>query len=586
MATENIELFCGPCSISRKKSKSTRWCLECEEGLCDDCVDHHKRMKMSRGHTTIDANQYEKLPSFIHTINPDCTEHKRKLELYCPSHKVSCCMQCILTDHHKCNDVTPLESMAASVKSSSAFQELDRDIECVVGDFDKLARSRSNNLNRITEEEARIKSEILTLRTHFNEHLDKLEEEISNELHGVKSREHSKIDTVLREVNERRDNLVSLQRDLKGIKLHATDIQAFNGIRHTESQLESSRSYMQYLQTSDTTIDVDISFETSPSVKLIMGKITSFGKINVVTANKSDLHPVVRSRSLTTPRSSREITLKSGKTSLTQIPEKNRHEIDVRKISLLFHRKISIPVGQLGIISSIIRLIDKKIIVAESSYKNGHLFLFNALGKYLKEIKITGDPWDVTQLDGTTIAVTYPDQNEVKLINCMSGDIIDTIPLQKSGWGLCSDDYAIFVGMKGNELLELDYFGNRIKSTTIKSRLENFHIGTDSIYYTDTKKHILFCVSLTGTLMWTYQNEYMRGPQSVTTDKYGNIFVACSDTHCIVVISPDRNKIRILLGKSVGLERPQTIYIDKENSVLLVSNRNGKFAAMYKIVYR
>jgi hypothetical protein len=56
-----------------------------EEGLCKECLDHHKRIKMSRNHTTIDAKQHEKLPSFILAVKPDCVEHKLQLELYCHS---------------------------------------------------------------------------------------------------------------------------------------------------------------------------------------------------------------------------------------------------------------------------------------------------------------------------------------------------------------------------------------------------------------------------------------------------------------------------------------------------------------------
>lgn len=147
----------------------------------------------------------------------------------------------------------------------------------------------------------------------------------------------------------------------------------------------------------------------------------------------------------------------------------------------------------MGIISSIIKLSDRKILVVESSYKKGHLFVFNNVGKFIREMKIKGGPWDVTQLDEGTIAVTYPEENSLKFINLVTDQVIDTIPLNTSGWGLGSDSDAIYVGLKGNELRALDYYGNKIGSVTIKSRLENFHITPDKIYYADPKKHALIC---------------------------------------------------------------------------------------------
>jgi hypothetical protein len=33
MENDESELLCGPCSVSRKNTKSVSWCMECEEGL-------------------------------------------------------------------------------------------------------------------------------------------------------------------------------------------------------------------------------------------------------------------------------------------------------------------------------------------------------------------------------------------------------------------------------------------------------------------------------------------------------------------------------------------------------------------------
>jgi hypothetical protein len=112
-----------------------------------------------------------------------------------------------------------------------------------------------------------------------------------------------------------------------------------------------------------------------------------------------------------------------------------RYPLFFLSISLLYQRNINIPVGPMGIISSIIKLSDRKILVVESSYKKGHLFVFNNVGKFIREMKIKGGPWDVTQLDEGTIAVTYPEENSLKCINLVTDQGIDTIPLNTSGWG-------------------------------------------------------------------------------------------------------------------------------------------------------
>ena len=183
-------------------------------------------------------------------------------------------------------------SVTENVKSSSEFHEIERGIVAILEDLEQVTRSRTSNLNRLNEQELRIKTEISTLRNMINEHLDQLEEKMSNDLQTVKYKETLKIETALSEINDRRENLLSLQKDIKGMKLHATDLQTFYGLRHVESELEKNKRYLHYLQTSEEVLDVDISFASSPSVTLITGRVSSFGKINIsVSPLKSTSHP-------------------------------------------------------------------------------------------------------------------------------------------------------------------------------------------------------------------------------------------------------------------------------------------------------
>lgn len=212
--------------------------------------------------------------------------------MYCPTHKVAGCVKCIEKDHKACTGITSLGNVTENVKSSSEFHEIERGIVAILEDLEQVTRSRTSNLNRLNEQELRIKTEISTLRNMINEHLDQLEEKMSNDLQTVKYKETLKIETALSEINDRRENLLSLQKDIKGMKLHATDLQTFYGLRHVESELEKNKKYLHYLQTSEEVLDVDISFASSPSVTLITGRVSSFGKINIsVSPLKSTSHP-------------------------------------------------------------------------------------------------------------------------------------------------------------------------------------------------------------------------------------------------------------------------------------------------------
>jgi hypothetical protein len=53
METDNS---CIPCSRENQLETATKWCSDCEEGLCTDCSKVHRKNKLTVDHSLIDAN--------------------------------------------------------------------------------------------------------------------------------------------------------------------------------------------------------------------------------------------------------------------------------------------------------------------------------------------------------------------------------------------------------------------------------------------------------------------------------------------------------------------------------------------------
>ena len=79
---------CGICDLCYISKLSEVWCPDCEEGLCTECLEHHRLAKPSRNHTTIPISEYRTLPSYVLEINELCNEHHEKFILYCKDHSV------------------------------------------------------------------------------------------------------------------------------------------------------------------------------------------------------------------------------------------------------------------------------------------------------------------------------------------------------------------------------------------------------------------------------------------------------------------------------------------------------------------
>ena len=118
--------FCGICDIRHISKPSAVWCLDCDEGLCAECIEYHSSVKPSRGHTTISIEEYQKLPSFVLEIKEHCNEHHEKFKLYCKQHGCPCCGVCMVETHSDCSDVAILENTVKGVKLSAIFNEIEQ----------------------------------------------------------------------------------------------------------------------------------------------------------------------------------------------------------------------------------------------------------------------------------------------------------------------------------------------------------------------------------------------------------------------------------------------------------------------------
>ncbi|CAG2199868.1 unnamed protein product [Mytilus edulis] len=70
--------YCGPCETRLMTTAPQYWCNFCEEGLCAECFEHHKAIKASRSHITVDFTKFMKLKPFISTID---TEYDLEIQL-------------------------------------------------------------------------------------------------------------------------------------------------------------------------------------------------------------------------------------------------------------------------------------------------------------------------------------------------------------------------------------------------------------------------------------------------------------------------------------------------------------------------
>ncbi|VDI47106.1 Hypothetical predicted protein [Mytilus galloprovincialis] len=162
---------CEPCYTDKINTEADIWCYNCDAGLCSTCLNYHKR---SYDHNTIDIKRYKNTTRAIKT---ECDKHGQQLNLYCLSHLMPCCDECIVTSHSNCTGVTSLAIVVDKTKIEKSKESIETDIKSILTLSEKLVTNKINNIKTGENQCVSMKEAINEIRSGINKHLDHLEEQ-------------------------------------------------------------------------------------------------------------------------------------------------------------------------------------------------------------------------------------------------------------------------------------------------------------------------------------------------------------------------------------------------------------------------
>ncbi|XP_053374269.1 E3 ubiquitin-protein ligase TRIM33-like isoform X2 [Mercenaria mercenaria] len=102
---EVFDHVCSMCKEQNKNVNAAKYCVDCHDYYCSDCVNIHKTVPALKGHKILDkeVGQEGKLPM---VPTERCERHSYKpVDMYCQSHHIVGCYTCMAVDHRTCQDV-------------------------------------------------------------------------------------------------------------------------------------------------------------------------------------------------------------------------------------------------------------------------------------------------------------------------------------------------------------------------------------------------------------------------------------------------------------------------------------------------
>ncbi|CAC5423042.1 unnamed protein product [Mytilus coruscus] len=237
--------LCGLCIRRHLSKPSTVWCIDCYEGLCLDCKEHHSLLKATRNHNIISINEYQKLSRNVLEITQYCTKHDEIFQTFCKKHDCPCCRKCIIEAHNNCKDLIAIEDCIKDVKSSARFIELEEMLNEMAENIKKIRLNRQENLASLKKERKRIEQDIDQMRIQINNHLDKLQANVIQDLYAKEANEIKKIQDVLESLDEKQRKINDCQNDLVNIKKYASDVRLLLFLKQIENGMVKNEEFVQ-----------------------------------------------------------------------------------------------------------------------------------------------------------------------------------------------------------------------------------------------------------------------------------------------------------------------------------------------------
>ncbi|XP_063418756.1 repetitive organellar protein-like isoform X2 [Mytilus trossulus] len=505
-----------------------------------------KRFKGTRDHKTIDIKNYN--PS-VQTIKTECDKHDQQLTLYCPSHLIPCCDECISNTHMECTGIKSLASIVEKTKIEKSKESVEKEINSILQLLGKIVNNKSQNIKRGEQEYESIKEFIVKIRNEIDEHLTHLEKKIYQEADNILNQEKSKATDLITEIEEKQKILKKMQDQLHTVMPHASKLQSFLGVHQIEQQVHQCQRYIDDLENDDRAKKFNIKMEENNETEKIIKKLESLGELTVV---KTDM----------------DLNRETSVRMKAQV--ESREKSNINNMTMNIEKKIKTNMDKE--VSDMICLSDGRLIMVEWL---GKVKLLTPDGKTQKHLPIPGGAFSVTQINQDTIAVTYPWNNAIKIFNMENETVTKVITLDKQCRGLSSSDNSLVVGLSDDEIRIIDLEGNTLKSIQVEceSHLNFIVYCNDRVIYSDHDGIAVNCVDQSGKQIWQYTQD-LSGPWGFCTDTYGNIIVADTGSHRIIVISKDGKDSKVLL--SDGLENPGCICLKQNESSGFICDNNGK----------
>ncbi|KAK3087327.1 hypothetical protein FSP39_004715 [Pinctada imbricata] len=551
---------CKPCdrnsNASAKKTPATSWCCECNEAMCDACVNTHNSMQLSNNHHVVGIQDAISNPKLTER-KLKCVDHPRDdVVKFCMEHQQACCNRCKTSVHSSCSSFLPLDRAVDVMRKKQELPVLVAQLDTMASNTQKIVAERQETLNALDNQKTEQENQIKALREKVNAHLDELERSVREDFDIKHQQEVSQVNQDL-EIFAQKGQTVEYYKQLLD--------SATRNVPPVTVLIEGAK-VRQQCQILEEGLQHRAGKIIKPEYEL----------------KESDLISAMHSLGSV---ETRHIPLHSDK------PIENIRKQHNSMVKAVVERRSNFLA--LKYQSSFItggKMLGRNLLLVDHKGREVRGYSEDGIRKDSHVCQMYGNPWDVAILPPgkrgrQLMVVTIPSNNALQLIE--SGKRMTVLDrgghytTSKKCYGVeylsgnilvaCLDNIEVW---EIDEDLRLNFFNlMRTEGTKVK-----YLCAADSnrLYYSDSDfKGGLYCVTSDGNTIFKYSHKHLRVPMGIAVDERGNVYVTGNHSNNIHQVSPEGALIQIITPDDEGFRKPiilvndaDKLYVSYENHII------------------
>ncbi|VDI02836.1 tripartite motif-containing protein 56 [Mytilus galloprovincialis] len=533
-AIRRSEKICDSCKANNESKNALSWCVVCEEAFCESCEKCHKSFKISAKHPIVLLKDIgtNKEPVIISSLIY-CEEHSGEvIKAYCVDHSKPLCTLCATLSHRKCEDVITIEKAASGIKKSEKAIELSTELKETNKQLSDLIQSRKDLTTDFEKETEGLLTTISTIKDNIIKHLNKIENQIEDEIKSLKKEAGLKLSEQLQTLESLKSTVNNWTTIFDTCLQHGSEVQCL---------LELNRIYENKVKFGDAFTrgksemkNVSMLLETNDIAEKFAERVAAIGVVKLVETNASCPKLFI----------GKNVNLHSGNLNVIQVIDLTGPNV---YLSGLFMK-------------------DTYVFTHSISSK---VLKYSYNGNRLTELKLPNHPYDIDLMNDTTAAVSSK-SNTFYIINTneltLCRKIVNTVQVH----GFCYVN-GEFILAYNNTLSWIN------SSTAFKNEQTRTDGDTYYIYAQNRKDYICADGSNTvsrmvnNTKVFTYISDKLVNPRGIDIDCDGNVYICGHGSGNIHQLSNDGKLVRIIPAESIGLKHPWVIRFKKNSYQFFVT---------------